>query len=82
MIDLARRVSSRDTGVSALKQLVSLFHERLIFCAQLNCPEIVGQVMLSPLNGAVMHFVLCSQMMANVHGQKIVSACGELLFLH
>jgi hypothetical protein len=56
MIDLARLVSSRDTGVSAERQLA--FH---------------GKVMLSPLKGAVMHFVLHSQMMATVHGQKIVN---------
>jgi hypothetical protein len=61
MIDLAVCVSSRDTGVSALKQLV--FHGRVIFSAQLNFSEIVGQMMFSPLNGAVMHFALDSQMM-------------------
>jgi hypothetical protein len=55
MIDLARRVSSRDTGVSAFKQLV--FHKRGSFGAKLNFPEIVEQMMFSPLNGAVMHFV-------------------------
>jgi hypothetical protein len=55
MIDLARRVSSRDPGVSAVKQLV--FHER---------------VMLSPLNGAVIDSVFYSQVMTDVHGQKMM----------
>jgi hypothetical protein len=40
---------------------------------KLNLSEIVGQMMFSTLSGAVMHFVLCSQMMAKVHGQKILS---------
>jgi hypothetical protein len=71
MIDLARRVSSRDTGVSALKQLV--FHGRVICGAKLNVSELVVQMMFSPLNGAVMHFVLDSQVMTNVDGQKMMN---------
>jgi hypothetical protein len=64
-------VSSRDTGVSAFKQLV--FHERGSFGAKLNLPEIVVQMMFSPSKGAVMHFVWNSQVMTNVHGQKMMN---------
>jgi hypothetical protein len=75
MIGLTRLVSSRDTGVSALKPLV--FHERVIFWAKLNFPEIEGEVMLSPLDGAVMQFVLCSQVMTFVHGQKMMNVVNN-----
>jgi hypothetical protein len=47
MIDLAKRVSNLDTGVSALIELV--FNEMVNFLARLNYPEIVGHRICSAL---------------------------------
>jgi hypothetical protein len=51
---------------------VSISRKGEFFFWKLNSSDIVGQKVFSRLNGGVLHFVCDSQMMANVHGQKIV----------